>query len=99
MDMVVANSAFEYIHFFSVTYLANDFPQAEANIINEYFFAILGTPDYVELVVVCGMSRMMILASHVHHFTRLKSCAKAQGFPPGEDKKSAVPEGRALGRF
>ena len=88
MTAPLATRKGEYIHFFSVTYLANDFPQAEANIINEYFFAILGTPDYVELVVVCGMSRMMILASHVHHFTRLKSCAKAQGFPPGEDNKN-----------
>jgi hypothetical protein len=63
---VGADSSFQDFNSLLVANLTNDCPQAAARIVFEDFFATLGDPDDVVLVVERGVAAVTILADHAH---------------------------------
>jgi hypothetical protein len=64
--MVLAYRPLEYADLFGVANLSDDIAKAEANLIFEDLFSVLGDPDYVVHAGVRRVAGVTVLRGHVH---------------------------------
>ena len=81
--MVESNGALQNLDLFLIAYLPRNLTETPANIAHEDFLAIFRDPDDVVETLAGGVSRVAILAGHVHMLAYMAAHAGSLGLKPG----------------